>query len=267
MKNFKPITMASVFVVSISTASAALIEPGMMNDFEDGTPMGWENGPRQVKTSNQPKVVQDQVGGNSYLQVTSLGGPPGDGTSPSVRTGRMTVSNSSYTLVDGEYDFDDQSGHGSKWSGDYSNIARITGKAMATSDTEDSLYLRLGIGDYRTDAKVYYSSKTVFELPTDGTWTDFSFELDADDFVDQGLFGEFNTDFTFEQLIKDAPHIRFISRKEENLFYGGERIAATLGLDDITAVSAVPLPGAVWMMISGLLSLSGLSSYKRGRTV
>jgi hypothetical protein len=139
MKNFKPIAMASVFVVSISTASAALIEPGMINDFEDGMTMGWENGPRQIKTSKQPKVVTDQVSGNSYLQVTSLGGSPGDGTSPSVRTGRMTVSNSAYTLVDGEFDFDDQSGHSSKWSGDYSNIARITGSEMATSDAGNKL--------------------------------------------------------------------------------------------------------------------------------
>ena len=146
MKKVLPI--ASIFIASLSTASAVeLIKPGMINDFEDGTPMDWENGARR-NSPNKPSIKTD--GDNSYLEVKSMGGPSGD---QSVPNARMSVSNATYTIVDGEYDFDDPSGHISKWAGDYSNVTEIKGRAKATSDTEDKLYLRLGLGDYRTGAK------------------------------------------------------------------------------------------------------------------
>lgn len=215
-----------------STAfSGSLISAGMMNDFENGEVMNWENGGRR-QSPNKPKVVTDADSGNKYLEVVSLGGKEGEQSIPNAR---MSVSNATYTLIKGEYDFNDQSGHSSKWAGDYSDILKIEGKAMATSDTESTLYLRLGLGDYRDGAKVYFTSKKAIELNTDGSWTDFSFELKSENFVDQGLYGVFNTEFTFDKLIKDVPHIRFVSN-QENTFYGGDRIKAKLGLDDIKAV-------------------------------
>ena len=234
MKRAKLIAMMSIIccqsTVFAEHHTAHSIQPGMMNSFEDGTPMGWENGGRR-NSPNKPKVAQDQSG-NQYLEITSLGGKPGE---QSLSNARMTVSNSAYTIVDGEYDFNDPSGHGSKWAGDYSNIVRIEGRAKATSETEEKLYLRLGLGDYRDNAKVYYSSIDAIEIPTDGAWTKFSFELKAEDFIDQGLYGEFNKELTFEKMIKDVPHVRFVSNKD-NTFYGGDRIKATLGLDDIKAI-------------------------------
>lgn len=253
MKNILPI--ASLFIASISSLSAVeLIKPGMINDFEDGTTMDWENGARR-NSPNKPSIKTD--GDNSYLEITSLGGPSGD---QSVPNARMSVSNATYTIVDGEYDFDDPSGHVSKWAGDYSNVTEIKGRAMATSDTEEKLYLRLGLGDYRTGAKAYYTSKAAIEIPTDGTWGDFSFKLDAD-FVDQGLFGVFNNDFTYAKLIKDVPHIRFVSNKE-NSFYGGDRIKATLGLDDIEVVSAAPKQNDCTVTYSGPTGLVDIPCLK-----
>jgi hypothetical protein len=253
MKNF--LLIVSLLITSISTVTAAeFIKPGMVNDFEDGSTMDWENGARR-DSPNKPSIKKD--GDNSYLEIKSLGGPAGDKSAPNARMG---VSNATYTIVEGEYDFDDPSGHVSKWAGDYSNVAEIKGRAMATSDTEEKLYLRLGVGDYRTGAKAYYTSKKAIEIPTDGTWVDFSFKLDAD-FVDQGLFGEFNNDFTYARLIKDVPHIRFVSNKE-NSFYGGDRIKATLGLDDISVISKSPDQGDCLVTYSGSTGLVDIPCLK-----
>ena len=231
MNNVIKIALVSLLAYQPSAFSGSLISAGMINDFENGEVMNWENGGRR-QSPNKPKVVTDADSGNKYLEVVSLGGKKGE---QSISNARMTVSNATYSIAKGEYDFNDQSGHPSKWAGDYSEILKIEGKAMATSDTESTLYLRLGLGDYRDDAKVYFTSKKAVELNTDGSWTDFSFELKSENFVDQGLYGVFNTEFTFDRLIKDVPHIRFVSN-QENTFYGGDRIKAKLGLDDIKAV-------------------------------
>jgi len=258
-KKFTPLVIAGVFVAGMSTASAGLIKSGMMDDFQDGKTNGWTNGAR-VLTEHPSHVEKD--GANYYLATEALG-TPAKGQSPHNR--RMTVFNASY-----DWSQESEPGlgpHVSKWAGDYSEIMKIEGMAMASGT--DEISLRLGLGNFNTGAGglhsdgVFYISKKVYAIATDSVWSDFSFDLKADDFVETP-FGD-ATGVSFDDLMKNVDQIRFVSNKEE-IFFGGDDVKAVLGLDDIAAVGAtspVPLPGAAWLMISGLLGLSGVSSFKR----
>jgi len=266
------LAVTGLLVAGISTASAtitdhSLIAPGLMSDFQDGTTMGWTNGGR-VGTAHPPTVKQD--GDNYYLETTSKGEPTeGENT----HNQRLVTYNST---SDWTKNSPDSIPTESQWSGDYSNIVRIVGRAMATSDdpTVDKIHLRIGMSDWFTywDAVEgtypegvqkgsFYTSNQVIELPTTGVWTDFSFEINGDSFTQMTREGR--PDIPFVDALKNISEIRVMSTEEPGKFFGGDIIQATLGLDDIQAVSAVPLPGAVWLMISGLIGLGSLSSHKR----
>ncbi len=272
-KSINFLVITGVFVAGISTASAALIAPGMIDDFQDGTTSGWINGARII-SKNPPKVKQN--GDNYYLEVKSFGAKEANS--------RMAVFSENYNWslnpppLNPDYiplngDTPGLGPNESKWAGDYSNIARIEGRAMATSDTEDQLHLRLGISNWFSyfydpsgEQGAFYFSKSAVEIATDGEWHDFSFDISATNFkINEDEFG---ANRPFADVIKDVSGIRFLSHKEGG-FFAADQIKATLALDDITAIgtSTVPLPGAAWLMISGLLSLGGLSSYKRRHVV
>jgi len=274
IKNSNLLAITGIIIAGISTASATitqpatLITPGLINDFQDGTTMGWTNGGR-VGTAHPPTVKLD--GDNYYLETTSKGMPAeGEDT----HNQRLVTYNST---SDWTKNSPDSIPTTSKWTGDYSNISRIEGRVMATSDdpTVDKIHLRMAASDWFSNwdpltgtytegeqKGSFYSSIAVIEIPTTGVWFDFSFDIGADDFVQMEVDGR--PDVPFSEALKSITEIRF-SSNEDAVFWGGDIIKATLGLDDIRAigVSAVPLPGAAWLMISGLIGLGSLSSRKR----
>lgn len=67
MKRISVWLMLVVMVFPFSRASAVTIE--MVDDFEDGSTMGWEKG---IKSTSQPTVIEE-VSGNHYLEVRSNG--------------------------------------------------------------------------------------------------------------------------------------------------------------------------------------------------
>ncbi len=143
---------------------------------------------------------------------------------------------------------------------------------MATSQTEDWIYLRLNF--HGADDK-FYSSKDAFQFATDGEWKSFAFNLKASDYFVQGS-GQWDawdgTTFVqaeeedFKSAISNIHEFKFVSNKDYPQWGDVDAIAATIGMDNITAsadVSAVPVPAAIWLMGSGLFGLIGFSSRKQ----
>jgi len=247
MRNtIKPIAIAGVLVAGMSSASAELVVPGFMNDFEAGDSSGWTIAERpQVGDGATRPEVKNELNGNKYLEYTSTG------SRNSSANRRVAFYNKT------------------TWAGDYSDIDAITGRVFATSPTEDFIYLRLG---FHGNDDLYYSSKDPFQVATDGEWNDFSFSLKSSDYYVQGP-GQWDAwkgstfvaseEGSFQAAISNIHEFKFVSNKAYPQWGSVDAIAATVGVDDITAnVSAVPVPGAAWLMVSGLLGLAGMSSRK-----
>ncbi len=264
-KAYMPLAIASVFVAGLSVASAAIdgkIMPGMTDNFDNGSAMGWTNGAR-VKTPHPPHVE------NGKLVVESFGERFDDEGRPINDNKRMAFFNESYSFDRGRNTFD------SPWEGDYSGIKAIKADFSATSTTTDNLYLRLSF----TDGDKFFSSKNPFVLPTDGVERTATFLLDAASFSASGDYNKGNTfadvdQATFDAAIKNLFGVKIISNEEYPIYGGGDVVAAKLTMDNFMATdqlattpppppTTVPLPGASWLMISGLVGLGGVASGKR----
>jgi hypothetical protein len=258
IKTIKPLLISSIFIAGISTASAALIDPALMNDFEDGSVSGWTAGDKSLDKGLLPQVVSEN--GNKYLKIQAFANDNGK------RNGanrRMAFFNKSYTAHKVRKDYT------SDWAGDYSNISAISGDFKASSTEESVLYLRLNFIGH--DGK-FYSSKDPFVLNTDDQWNNFSFALNAENFfvnaANDGL-GDAGEDFKtvgaaqFAAAITGVEEIKFVSNKDYPQWSDVDVVRADLGVDNLKVVSAVPVPGAVWLMISGLVGLGSFSAKKR----
>jgi hypothetical protein len=57
-----------------------------------------------------------------------------------------------------------------------------------------------------------------------------------------------------EDVLASVTTLRLLSA-EDGPAWAGDRIVATLGVDNIHAVSAVPVPGALWLLMGALAGL------------
>jgi len=144
------VPLGALLCASLSCASLHAVILGQVDDFQDGTTMGWVHG--SLASPNPPSNVADAgpggVGDNALLnQATGVGGPGS----------RMTMLNQT------------------QWSGDY----------IATGVTEISMMLRAAPGpfdilDMRVGFESGFGNRYVsdsFTLPSDGFWYEASFDI------------------------------------------------------------------------------------------
>jgi len=245
MRNVSIIFIGLVcYVFAIGTASAVVVLPGMIDDFETGTTMSWVKGssPRSDASALPPINLANGDESNRFLEVHSHGGIP----DPFYRDAhsRMVFFNEA------------------QWAGDYSQIGSISMKMKAVS--AENLYMRLAIYDSGPD-RVYsrYVSSVPTVLAADGKWHDISLSLAVTD------LSRFRGERTAEEVLSDVSHLRILSSMDYADAWGVDKILATLGVDDITAVAistpvtTVPVPAAIWFMFSALFCLTGMSKYNR----
>jgi hypothetical protein len=86
-------------------------------------------------------------------------------------------------------------------------------------------------------------------LPADGEWHHVSFDLAAVSLI--------TGEDSLEAVLRNVTTLRILS-SQAGPAWKGDRIAATLGVDNIAAVVAVPLPAAAWMLLAALGATAGL---------
>jgi hypothetical protein len=229
------------------TASAKVILPGMIDDFENGNTNSWTNvSSNSIKNGSRaspalgPKNLANEDESNRFLQVTSNG--QGEESRSRDAGSRMVFFNEN------------------QWLGDYSNIGSISMNVKADSATEDYLFMRLAIYDDKSSGTYSrYVSSEAQQLKTDGEWHQISLSLLADDLT------LFRGEEPLANVLENVSHLRFLSNKEDGRAWGVDKISASLSVDNITAngvvdnVSAVPVPAAIWFMFSGIIALFGVS--------
>lgn len=240
-----------VLIIWGSTVSAKAILPGMMDDFENGNTNSWTNISSSSKKNGSkaspelaPKNLANEDESNRFLRVTSYG----QGTEARDAGSRMVFFNEN------------------QWVGDYSDIGSISMNVKAESATEDYLFMRLAIFDNKASGTYSrFVSSEAQRLKTDGEWHHISLSLLADDLT------QFRGEETITNALKNVSHLRFLSSKDDGKGWGVDKIAATLSVDNITAieiagnVSTVPVPAAIWFMFSGVLALFGMSYQRSGK--
>jgi hypothetical protein len=241
MNNIYKLIILVVALTGASSVSASVIQSGLIDDFENGTTQSWVKGIEQSKAAIlPPKNMANADESNRYLEVQSIGGT--DDSAAREAHSRMVIFNES------------------QWAGDYTGIATITASMKATSITEEYLYMRLAIFDEKVsgESQSRYVSSNAQLLKADGSdWQTLTFSLAPKDLT------QFRGEKQAEEVLKNVSQLRFLSSKNEAKAWDVDKIAATLAIDNIAAVTTVPLPGAAWLMISGVLGLVRMSSSKR----
>lgn len=207
--------MACVLVGLMASPALADIANGQVDDFEDGTVMGWSEG---TGSPNQPVNVANggpSGTGDNYLENFSAGGG-GPGS-------RQVMYNRD------------------QWTGDYLDAGVTSIEADLANFGNVSLYVRIAL---EGAAGEQYASSNFFFLPADGMWYDAVFGLSAADLTQVGGTDPLNT------VLGGVGELRILSA-ESAPAWRGDAISATLGVDNITAV---PEPASIMLIgLGGLL--------------
>ncbi len=188
------------------------IEFGQVDDFQDGTVMGWEEG---APSPNPPIVVADggpSGAGDAFLRnyCTGSGGPGG----------RMVMFNFA------------------QWTGDYvtEGVDTITAwmRAGASGAPLNMRVTIQGAGGNR------WSSAEAVVVPADDNWYPVTFDL-----TEAGMVSILGT-ASLEDVLSSVNELRILSSTAPE--YIGEVIDARLDVDDITAL---PEPGAIALLAMG----------------
>ncbi|HXI84886.1 MAG TPA: hypothetical protein VNL17_12440 [Verrucomicrobiae bacterium] len=210
------ICVAILFVALSGSVNAVTL--GQIDNFQDGTADGWHTG-----GGTQPSNIATGGPGGSgdqYMRVISTGGFGTDS--------RLVILNTS------------------QWLGNYTG-AGITGITLELANFgAQPLSMRLAFFISKPNG---YAATTAFSLPADANWHQAFFPLIASDFTAVGTpgisFDNMLTNFTGQLRILDSasPSVE------------GDPIAATLGVDDITAV---PEPSVFALVVGTLVAFVGL---------
>lgn len=210
-------SMAWIAALLFVAARADAVSLGQIDDFEDGTTADWTEG---VPSPNPPVNVPDggPLGdGDAWLQNVSSGGS-GPGSS----------------LV--MFNFE-------QWAGDYLAAGVSAIEADLANFGAEPLYMRIA---FEGEGGTQYGSTDAFVLPADGAWHHVRFDLLA--------VAVIAGSDTLEDVLASVTTLRILSA-EDGPGWAGDRIVATLGVDNIQAVAAVPAPAALWLLIGALAGL------------
>jgi hypothetical protein len=196
---------------------ASAISLGYVEDFEDGTTRGWDNGglaPNPVNVSSGGPAGA----GDAFLQIGSLGGGGGPGS-------RLVV----YNRVP-------------EWTGDYL-AAGVDGISLDVNNLgQTDLVLRLLIGDPVPGSPANSAITPGIALPAGSGWVSIQFSLAPQDLLPRTG--------TVEAALAGAVDLRLFHNPAAA--FPGPGIVAMLGVDN---VRAVPEPGSGLLLAGGALAL------------
>jgi hypothetical protein len=186
------------FFVWCATPARAAVVFGQVDDFQDGTTMGWSEG---ASTPNEPANASGGPGGaqDLYVRNVSSGGIGGAGS-------KQVMFN------------------GAQWAGDYNaaGVTRVSGWAANFGGT--TLHLRVAF----SNGFNRFSSTRAVDLPADGAWHPFHIDIAAADVTT--ISGAVSA----AEALSNVTELRLLSAASPS--YTGDVVAATLGIDDLRAM-------------------------------
>ncbi len=190
---------------------AVAITVGQVDDFEDGTVMGWVEGPTSPNPTTNVSTGGPAGDGDAYLENISSGGF-GAG-------GRQVMFNSA------------------QWDGDYLS----QGVALITADManfgQGSLAMRIAFGQgLAAQTATWYVSQQAIDVPADGQWHSVEFGLSEADLT--CVNGACDST-SLVDVLSDVATVRIVAATSPD--FQGDRISAILGVDNITAMGLMLL--------------------------
>ena len=196
--------VGAIFLLLTPAASAdAAITFGQVDDFQDGTVMGWAEG---VASPNPPTNVASggpRGAGDRYLENLSGGGASAGG--------KMVMFS------------------GAQWAGNYTAAGVTQLDASLVNLGPSPLFMRLAL---LSGTSVYGSARAI-EVPADGVWRRVTFGLTGD------ALARVEGTSTLADALSHVESVRMLSAEFRPALMG-DGVAATLGLDDLRALR---LPG------------------------
>ena len=177
--------------------SSPLVAPDQQDDFEDGTTQGWTEG---NPTPNPPVNVPDggpAGAGDAFLRNVSAGGS-GPGSA-------MVTYNVS------------------QWTGDYVSAGVRSIEADLANFGAEPLHMRVAV---QGAGGTQYGSTDAVELPADGLWHHVAFDL--------ARMSVIAGPEPLDDVLAEVVALRVLSAAA-GPDWQGDRIAGTLGIDNVTA--------------------------------
>lgn len=190
--------------LAIGAADSAAVEVGQIDDFQDGSTMGWQHGqPNQ----HAPRIAEDEGPdgtGDHALRVSSWGGSgPG---------GMMIMLNVA------------------QWTGDFQD-AGITGLEFELQHVSGAdASIRVAVSDSPGPTGTWFASAEPAAISSGSSWDSYFLSLEPEDLVQ--VLGTASA----EEVLSDVAEMRLLSSNSAD--YRGDAVQMELLYDNITAAGA-----------------------------